>query len=80
MSMHAHACPVNPMLSGRTARIGVMLVIVASVAGAVFRVTTAPQRAKERRETARTTCVANGGEWISNARGDELCRRPAGKP
>lgn len=48
--------------------------VVLGVASAVFRVATAPDRIKERRETARKVCLASGGQWIEER--DQGCRRP----
>ena len=65
------------MLGTPAARLAVVLVIVASIGGAVFRVATAPDRVRERRETARAACASGGGEWI-RVGADEICR--AGRP
>jgi len=64
------------MIRTPAARLAVAVVIVASIAGAVFRVATAPDRARERRETARAACTNAGGEWVKVG-SDEVCRRPA---
>ena len=64
------------MFGNPAARLAVVLVIVASVAGAIFRVATAPERVKERRDTARSTCVNAGGEWVQVG-ADEVCRQVA---
>ena len=61
------------MIRTPAARIAVAVVIVASVAGAIFRVATAPERVRERRETARTACANAGGEWV-RVGNDEMCR------
>jgi len=61
------------MLSGRTARIGVAVVIVASVAAAAFHVATGPDHRRERHEIARAGCIASGGEWIITAQ-VEYCK------
>ena len=63
------------MLGTPAARLAVVLVIVASIGGAVFRVATAPDRVRERRETARAACASGGGEWI-RVGADEICRAP----
>ena len=57
------------------ARSAVALVAVVAVAGAVFRVSTAPDRIKERRETAYSVCIASGGAWVKGERG-ETCEKP----
>ena len=62
------------MLSGRTARAGVGIVIAVSVAGALFHIATAPEHSRERREIARSGCMAAGGKWITLAK-SEFCRR-----
>ena len=46
-----------------------------AVVGAVFRVSTAPDRIKERRNTAYSVCIASGGEWVKGER-DEACVKP----
>lgn len=50
------------------------LIVIAAVGLAVFRIATAPDRIAERRNTARSVCVAAGGEWITEGR-NEYCRR-----
>ena len=68
----------NPRI--RVARNAVMLVAVVAVGGALFRVVTAPDRVKERRDTARTVCETSGGKW-RKAGPDEVCfREDAAKP
>ena len=54
------------------ARSAVALVAVVAVVGAAFRVSTAPDRIKERRETAHAVCVAAGGQWTTVER-EEIC-------
>ena len=57
----------------RFAFMGLMSVVVAALAAAVFRVLDAPDRTQARRDTARNVCTANGGEWVTlNA--EEFCR------
>ena len=51
------------------------LVIVVAVAAATFRISTAPERAQQRRDLARQTCVETGGKWLETGR-DGLCRKP----
>ena len=53
----------------------VAAVIVLALGATAFRVATAPERAKQRRELARQTCVQTGGEWVQAQR-DEVCRKP----
>lgn len=52
----------------------VVLIVVGAAVSALFRVATAPDRIKERRNTAKEVCVKSGGEWVSAGR-DELCKR-----
>ena len=59
-------------MSISVARSAVALVAVVAVAGAVFRVSTAPDRIKERRDTAHAVCIASGGQWTTVER-DEIC-------
>ena len=62
-------------MSIRLAGSAVALVAVVAVVGAVFRVSTAPDRIKERRATAYGVCIASGGEWVKGER-DEACVKP----
>ena len=55
------------------------LVIVVAVAAATFRISTAPERAQQRRDLARQTCVEAGGEWLQTG-GDGVCRKPGEAP
>ena len=59
-------------MSISVARHAVAIVAVVAVVGAVFRVSTAPDRIKDRRDTARAVCLASGGQWVKPER-DELC-------
>ena len=61
------------MIRTPAARITVAVVIVVSIAGAVFRIATAPERVHERREVARVACVNAGGAWVKVG-ADEMCR------
>jgi hypothetical protein len=66
------------MLAPKTARLAILLVIALSVIAAYFRVSTAPERMKAHRDTARTVCESMGGRWSLLGR-DEVCltaRRP----
>jgi len=58
----------------RFARTAFALVSVIAVSGAVFRIATAPERIRDRHETARTVCLQTGGEWVTVDR-NEVCRR-----
>ena len=64
-------------MNNTVARFAVALVVVVAVAGAVFRVSTAPDRIKERSETARTVCLATGGAWAKQGR-DDVCLKADG--
>lgn len=57
----------------------VVLVIVAAVGATVFRVSTGPDRARQRQDTARQVCTETGGEWLKVDR-EEVCRKPGGLP
>lgn len=52
----------------------VAMVIVGAAVSALFRVATAPDRVKERRNIAKEVCVKAGGEWVVSGR-DEVCKR-----
>jgi hypothetical protein len=52
----------------------VALIIVGAAVSAMFRVATAPERIKERRDMAREVCVKSGGAWVGAGR-DEGCKR-----
>jgi hypothetical protein len=52
----------------------VTLIIVAAAISATFRIVTAPDRIRERRDTAREVCIKSGGEWVMASRG-EVCKR-----
>ena len=56
------------------ARSAFVIVVLAAVGASVFRVSTAPDRVKERRNTARSVCVSTGGEWVQVG-GDEICQK-----
>jgi hypothetical protein len=49
-------------------------VVFAAIVAALFRVATAPDRIAERRNTARSVCLAGGGQWVQIGR-DEICQR-----
>ncbi|CAN5249125.1 hypothetical protein BH11PSE9_BH11PSE9_20900 [soil metagenome] len=57
------------------ARNAVMVVAVAAIGGALFRVVTGPDRIKERRSTAQSVCESAGGKW-TKVGPDEVCVRP----
>ena len=53
----------------------VLGVALVAVSGTVFRVATAPDRIRDRVETARKVCAERGGEWVTVDR-REQCRVP----
>ena len=56
----------------RIARYAFVLIALVAIVSAVFRVSTAPDRIKQRRDTAYSVCIASGGEWVKVDR-DEIC-------
>ncbi|MBL0089482.1 MAG: hypothetical protein IPP44_23535 [Ideonella sp.] len=58
--------------------ITIALVVALTVVAASFRVVTAPDRIRERLDSARSTCLNQGGEWVTVGR-DESCVMPAAK-
>jgi hypothetical protein len=56
------------------ARSAFVIVVLAAVGATVFRVATAPERIKERRNTARSVCVGSGGAWVQIGT-EEICQR-----
>lgn len=56
------------------ARNAFVIVVLAAIGATVFRVSTAPERVKERRNTARSVCVSTGGEWVRVGK-DEICQK-----
>lgn len=61
------------------ARHGFALIVVAACIGAAIRVATAPDRIKERRQTAKQVCASTGGSWV-RAEDGEICVAADGKP
>ena len=61
------------------AQIAVGLVIVAAVAATAFRVSTGPDRARQRRDIARQVCIDSGGQWLLVER-DEICQKTTASP
>ena len=57
------------------ARYAFAVVAVVALVVTLIRVTTAPERIKQHRDTAYSGCLANGGTWkvVDNA---ELCDKP----
>ncbi len=62
----------KPATPSNFARNAVMVVAVAAIGGALFRVATAPDRVKERRSTAQSVCESSGGKW-TKVGPDEVC-------
>ncbi len=59
-------------MGSRFARYAVALVVLAAIAGAVIKITTAQERIHDRRQTAESVCVSSGGSWSKVGR-DEVC-------
>jgi hypothetical protein len=53
----------------------VVLIIVGAAVSYVFRVATAPDRIRERREIAKEVCVKSGGEWVLGDNERKVCKR-----
>jgi len=53
----------------------VVLIIVGAAVSAVFRVATAPDRIRERRDIAKEVCLKSGGEWVLADDRREVCKR-----
>jgi len=53
----------------------VALIIIGAAVSAVFRVATAPERIRERREMAKEVCLKSGGEWVMGDNRREVCKR-----
>ena len=66
------------MLTVRSAQTAFLLVTMASIGAALFRVATAPDRVRERRNLAVMTCIGSGGHWAVVGK-TEVCRKP-GEP
>jgi hypothetical protein len=62
-------------MTSNQARSAFAMILVVGIAAAAFRVATAPDRIKERKDTARTVCLNSGGEWVVVDR-NEICRKP----
>lgn len=58
--------------------IAIVAVITLTILAAVFRVSTAPERIRLRLDTAKTTCIKGGGDWVKEGR-DALCQPGAAK-
>jgi hypothetical protein len=53
----------------------VALIVIGAAVSAVFRVATAPDRIKERRDMAKEVCLKAGGEWVIADDRREVCKR-----
>ena len=53
----------------------VALIIVGAAVSAVFRVATAPDRIRERRDMAKEVCLKADGEWVIAESKKEVCKR-----
>ena len=53
--------------------IAIVAVITLTVVATAFRVSTAPERIRQRLDTAKTTCIKAGGDWVNEGR-DALCQ------
>ncbi|MFO1222594.1 MAG: hypothetical protein U1E90_05820 [Burkholderiaceae bacterium] len=51
------------------------LIIVGAAVSAVFRVATAPDRIRDRRDHAKEVCLKAGGEWVVAEDRREACKR-----
>ncbi|HEX3140199.1 MAG TPA: hypothetical protein VHQ87_09100 [Rhizobacter sp.] len=61
-------------MSMSLARNAFVIVVAATIGATVFRISTAPDRIKERRNTARVVCIGQGGEWVQVG-SDEICQK-----
>ena len=55
-------------------RTAFLFVCVVAVGAAAVRVATAPDRVRQRRDTARAVCAESGGQWVM-VDDIEVCRR-----
>ena len=53
----------------------VALIIIGAAVSTVFRVATAPDRIRERRDIAKEVCLKSGGEWVMAQDRREVCKR-----
>lgn len=53
----------------------VALIIIAAAVSAAFRVATAPDRIRDRRDMAKEVCLKSGGEWVVSEDRREVCKR-----
>lgn len=61
-----------------TATFGLLMLL--AVGSAAFRVATAPERIKERRETAQAVCRSSGGQWVQVDEREHGCLHAASTP
>jgi hypothetical protein len=60
------------------ARYAFAVIVVVAIAATVFRVSTAPDRVRERLKTAQAVCEASGGQWLTVERETRCVKGPAG--
>ncbi|HVO07445.1 MAG TPA: hypothetical protein VMT83_11705 [Burkholderiaceae bacterium] len=53
----------------------VALIVIGAAVSAAFRVATAPDRIRERREIAKEVCLKSGGAWVMAEDRHEVCKR-----
>jgi len=53
----------------------VALILVGAVVAAAFRVFTAPDRIRDRHDTAKEVCLKAGGEWVLADDRRAICKR-----
>jgi hypothetical protein len=53
----------------------VALIVIGAAVSAAFRVATAPDRIRERREIAKEVCLKSGGAWVMVEDRHEVCKR-----
>jgi hypothetical protein len=56
--------------------LGRLTVATLAVLATTYRVSTAPERIRQRLESAKTTCANTGGEWVKVGR-EESCQPAA---
>ncbi|MCG3190686.1 MAG: hypothetical protein LKCHEGNO_03475 [Burkholderiaceae bacterium] len=59
----------------RIAWVIVALIVIGAAVSALFRVTTAPDRIRDRRDMAKEVCLKAGGEWVVAEDRREVCKR-----
>lgn len=74
---HANIDRTKPrlMLTSRSAQWAFLVITLISVGAALFRIATAPDRVRERRNLAYMNCIGSGGVWTAVGR-TEICTKP----